>query len=51
MHILIVLDAYPLVSIKLHVAWFAGRDVAKHTAQGNIAWLTESDVRASSDFA
>ena len=25
-------DAYPLESIKLHIAWFAGRDVAKRTA-------------------
>ena len=37
--------------IKLHIAWFAGRDVAKHTARGNIAWLTGSDVRTSSNFA
>ena len=40
-HILIGPDAYPLESIKLHIAWFAGRDVAKHTARGNIAWLRE----------
>ena len=50
-HILIGPDAYPLESIKLHIAWFAGRDVAKHTAGGNIAWLTGSDVRASSNLA
>ena len=34
-------DAYPLESIKLHIARFAGRDVLKHRARGNIAWLTE----------
>ena len=50
-HLLIGPDAYPLESIKLHITWFAGRDVAKHTAQGNIAWLTGSDVRTSSYFA
>ena len=50
-HILIGPDAYPLESIKLHIAWFAGRDVAKHTTPGNIAWLTGSDVRTSSNFA
>ena len=44
-------DAYPLESIKLHITWFAGRDVAKYTARGNIAWLTGSDVRMSSHFA
>ena len=33
------------------IAWFAGRDVAKHAARGNIAWLTGSDVRTSSNFA
>ena len=38
-------------SIKLHIAWFAGRDVAKHIAQGNIDWLTGSDVRKKSNFA
>ena len=44
-------DAYPLESIKLHIAWFARRDVAKNTARGNIAWLMGSDVRTSSNFA
>ena len=37
--------------INLDVAWFAARDVAKHTAQGKIEWLTGSDVRTSSIFA
>ena len=37
--------------MKLHIAWFAGRDVAKHTARVNIDWLTGSDVRTSSNFA
>ena len=46
-HLLIGPDAYPLESIKLHIAWFAGRDVAKHTARGKIDWLTGSDVRTS----
>ena len=41
-HILIGTDAYPLESIKLHIAWFAGRDVTKHMARGNIAWLKGS---------
>ena len=50
-HLLIGPDAYPLKSIKLHIAWLAGRDVAKHTARGNIDWLTGSDVRTSSNFA
>ena len=50
-HLLIGPDAYPLESIKLHTAWLAGRDVAKHTARGNIDWLTGSDVRTSSYFA
>ena len=52
-HLLIGPDAYPLESIKLHtcIAWFVRRDVAKHTARGNIAWLTGSDVRTSSNFA
>ena len=50
-YILIGPDAYPLESIKLHIAWFAGCDVAKHTARGNIAWLTGSDVRTSSNIA
>ena len=50
-HLLIGPDAYPLESIKLHIAWFAGGDVAKHTARGKIAWLTGSDVRTSSNFA
>ena len=27
------------------------RDVAKHTARGNIDWLTGSDVRTSSNFS
>ena len=31
--------------------WFAGRDIAKHKAQGDIAWLTGSDFRTSSNFA
>ena len=47
-HILIGPDAYLLESIKLHIAWFAGRDVAKNMAQGNIRG---SDVRKSSNFA
>ena len=50
-HLLIGPDAYPLESIKLHIAWLAGRDVAKHKARGNIDWLTGSDVRTSSNFA
>ena len=50
-HLLIGPDAYPLESIKLHIAWFARRDVAKRKARGNIAWLTGSDVRTSSNFA
>ena len=50
-HLLIGPDEYPLESIKLHIAWFAGRDVAKHMARGDIAWLTGSDVRTSSNFA
>ena len=50
-HLLIGPDAYPFESIKLHIAWLAGRDVAKHTARGNIDWLTGSDVRTSSYFA
>ena len=50
-HLLIGPDAYPLESMKLHIAWFARRDVAKHTARGNIVWLTGSDVRMSSNFA
>ena len=49
-HLLIGPDAYPLESIKLHIAWFAGRDIAKHTARGNIDRLTGSDVRTSSNF-
>ena len=49
-HLLIGLDAFPLESIKLHIAWFAGRDVAKHMARGNIAWLTGSEVRTSNNF-
>ena len=51
-HLLIGLDAYPLESIQLHIAWFAGRDFAKHTARGrpNIELLTGSDVRTSSIF-
>ena len=49
-YILIGPDAYPLESIKLHSAWFARRDVAKHMAQGNIDWLTGSDIRMSSNF-
>ena len=50
-HLLIGPDAYPLESIKLLITWFAGRDVAKHTARGNIDWLAGSDVRTSSIFA
>ena len=38
-------DAYSLESIKLHIAWFAGRDVAKHTARGIIIKL-----RKKTDF-
>ena len=44
-HLLIGPDAYPLESIKLHIAWFAGHDVAKYTARGNIDRLTGSDVK------
>ena len=40
-HLLIGPDAYPLESIKLHIAWLAGRDVAKHTERGNIDRLRE----------
>ena len=50
-HFLIGPDAYPLESIKLHIGWFAGRDVAKYTARGYIDRLTGSDVRTSSNFA
>ena len=50
-HLLIGPDAYPLESIKQHIAWFAGHDVAKHMAGGNIEWLTGSDIRTSSNFA
>ena len=50
-HLLIGLDAYPLQSIKLHIAWLAGRDVAKHMARGKFDWLTGRDVRTSSNFA
>ena len=35
-HLLIGPDAYPLESIKLQIAWFAGRDVAKHTARHEV---------------
>ena len=50
-HLLIGPDAYPLESIKLHIAWFAGRGIAKHRARGHIDWLSGSDVRTSSNFA
>ena len=50
-YLLIGSDAYPLPLIQLHVAWFAGREVAKHMARDNIAWLTGSDVRTSGNFA
>ena len=50
-HLLIDPDAYSPESIKLHIAWFAGRDVAKYTARDNIDWLTGGDVRKSSNFA
>ena len=50
-HILIGPDAYQLASIKLNIAWFPGRDVAKHSARGNIAWLTGSYISTSSNFA
>ena len=43
--------ALPVSDNELHVAWFDGRDVTKHTAQGNIAWFIGSDVRTSSNFA
>ena len=50
-HLLIGPDAYPLESIKLHIAWFAGLDFAKHTARGYFDWLTGSEVRTSCNFA
>ena len=51
-HLLIGPDTYRLEFnlIKLHIAWFSGRDVTKHTARGDIAWLTGGDVRTSSNF-